>query len=394
MFAWCIQHIPSSPSITAQQAPADESTIKASPGRLRITCFWQHDLRAIWNFSSASGLSQQLASMVLGLFKTVVKRRSRVPLLTGYGNGVTIERLRFDIDRESLSLEYAIIPEDDDRSSHPSDNLNGLDELHAIREHRRLTRSVEFTVPVSAGWDIQLSTKASSEEVASLPWSAQAFHSTPSAPSTSAGSSSDREDVVFRVTHTNLLDDHSILKVHIVIELSGPSSGLRLNGIPQAIESLEERNPSSYFMSEQMLQDATSTANLSFQTVSSVASGTSTVSASSSSKLAIRPYLTRTNTERSAPQDKSILTRVRRNYIYFSSLLQEPEAKWKRSTSCYNENQVTGIANPLICSNRGSRSVHYTIGLNRSYTCSLSSGGDLRGGWALGSLCCDRVAWR
>src|SRR6185437_8006952 len=36
---------------------------------------------------------------------------------------------------------------------------------------------------------------------------------------------------------------------------------------------------------------------------------------------------------RSPSAQKAILTRVKRNYIYFTSLLQEPEAKWKRCGS-------------------------------------------------------------
>ncbi|KAI0058965.1 hypothetical protein BV25DRAFT_1918876 [Artomyces pyxidatus] len=328
LFAWCIQHIASS---SPDSQPEDPSPKKVVPARLRITCFWQHDLRSLWNFGSSSSLSQQLGSMVLGLFKTVVKRRSRVPLLKGYGNGVTIERIRFDINREQLSLEYAIIPEDDDHGVHSSDNLQGMDELHAIREHRRLTRTVEFSIPISEGWDVQFSTKASSDEVAQLPWSARALRGSSSVPSTSNGPTSEQEDVLLRVNHTRLLDDHSILKVRIIIERSA-SSGLRLNGIPQPIESIEERNPSSYFMSPQMLQDATSTADLSFHTASSTATGGSGLSVSSGSKTPLRPHMIRTLTDRSAAQEKSILSRVRRNYIYFSSLLQEPEAKWKRTT--------------------------------------------------------------
>ncbi|KAI0051015.1 hypothetical protein FA95DRAFT_422043 [Auriscalpium vulgare] len=322
LLSWCIQQIP--PSETQSD---DASLRKPLPARLRITCFWQHDLRSLWNFGSSSSFSQQLASMVLGLYKSVLKRRSRVPVLKGYGNGVTIERIRFDIDRESLHVEYAIIPEDDDHSIHPSE---GVDELHAIREHRRLTRTVEFSVPISEGWDIQLTTKASTNEVAQLPWSARAFRSA-SVPSSSDGTTNEQDDILLRVNHTRLLDDHSILKVRIVIERSA-SSGLRLNGISQSIESVEERNPSSYFMSPQMLQDATSTADLSLHTASSAATGGSTMSGSSGSRTPLRPQLVRTLTERSAAQDKSILSRVRRNYIYFSSLLQEPEAKWKRTT--------------------------------------------------------------
>jgi hypothetical protein len=278
-----------------------------------------------------SSLAQQLAAMVLGLLKTAIKRRSRVPLVTGYGNGVSVSRIRFDLNRESLTLEYSIIPEDEDHhSTHSPDNLQGLDELHAIREHRRLTRTVEFGIPVNEGWDVQISTQASSDKVARLPWSARAYrNSTVAMTSTSSGATFDQNTLLLRVNHAAVLDDHSLLKVNIVIERSA-SSGLRLNGLPQAIETIEERNPTSYIMSQQMLQDATSTADASFLTASSNASGRSTLSGSSSSPAVLQPP--RPNAGRSVAQEKSILSRIRRNYIYFSSLLQEPEAKWKRST--------------------------------------------------------------
>lgn len=271
-------------------------------------------------------MAQQLAAMVLGLLKTTIKRRSRVPLVTGYGNGVAVSRIRFDLNRESLMLEYSIIREDEDhQATHSADNLQGLDELHAIREHRRLTRTVEFSIPVNEGWDVQISTQASSDNLARLPWSARAYRN--SAVATSSSSTLDPNVLLFRVNHAAILDDHSLFKVNIVIERSA-SSGLRLNGLPQPIESIEERNPTSYLMSQQMLQDATSTADLSFVTTSS--NSRSTLSGSSGSHTTLQaPRLTGA---RSAAQEKSILGRIRRNYIYFSSLLQEPEAKWKRST--------------------------------------------------------------
>ena len=264
--------------------------------------------------------------MVLGLLKTAIKRRLRVPLLTGYGNGVAVSRIRFDLNRESLTLEYSIIPEDEE--THSSEDLQGLDELHAIREHRRLTRTVEFGIPLHEGWDIQISTQASSDKVTQLPWSAKAYRSSSAASSTSGDPTSDIENLLYRVKHAALLNDHSLLKVQVVIERSA-SSGLRLNGLPQVVESIEERNPASYLMSPQMLQDATSTTDFSFHTVSSAATGRTTLSGSSASKGVSQPLPS--TTERSAAQEKSILSRVRRNYIYFSSLLQEPEAKWKRS---------------------------------------------------------------
>ncbi|PBK99948.1 hypothetical protein ARMGADRAFT_1051766 [Armillaria gallica] len=322
LFAWCIQHI--QPSLPTN----DSDPLKKRPcpgGRIRVTCFWQHDLRAVWSIGSSSGIVQQLSTMVLGLYKTVLKRGMRIPKLIGFGNGVTIERVRFQVDREALTIDYSIIPEEDEHKAMSSSEFTqGLDELHAIREHRRLTRSIECILPASAGWDIQISVKASSEEVERLPWSAHATRTS------SHSTSAPLDQILFRLSHAPLLDEHSVLKVKVVIEISGPSSGLRLNGIPHTVQEVEERDPSSFTISAQILQDVSSAAGLSFDTTSSL--NTSAASATSVASTSSAPVITRPHTERSPAAEKSILSRVKRNYIYFSSLLQEPEAKWKRNT--------------------------------------------------------------
>ena len=312
VFAWCIQHIQPQP-----QPPSPTETKKPTGGRLRITCFWQHDLKALWGFgSSPAALAQQLATMTLSLLKTVIKRGGRVPKLTGYGNGISIERVRFQIDREALTVDYAIIPDDEE---HHELGRSGMDEVHALREHRRLTRSIECVLPSLEGWDVQVTMKGSSEEVETTPWSAHAMRSN-SNPSTF----SPPDQVLLRITHGAPTDDDAVLKVKVVIEVSGGTRGLRLNGLATKIHDLEERDPSSHIM-PQMLQDVASAADLSFQTSSSLG----TVS-SSGSLTASRP-LSRPSPERTPAAEKSILSKVRRNYIYFSSLLQEPEAKWRRS---------------------------------------------------------------
>ncbi|KAI0251479.1 hypothetical protein BJV78DRAFT_1361613 [Lactifluus subvellereus] len=275
LFAWCIQSLP--PTSSQQTSPADSSARKTNPGRPRITCFWQHDLRALWNIGTVSSLAQQLAA---------------------HGS-----RPIKDDDQETVTHSFA---------NRLWERCRWLDELHAIREHRRLTRTVEFGIPLYEGWDIQISTQASSDKVAQLPWSARAYRLSAVA-----------------MNHTAVLDDHSLLKVQVVIERSA-SSGLRLNGLPQTVESIEERNTASYLMSQQMLQDATSTANVSFHSTSSTATGGTTISSSSGARAVLR--LPQPTAERSVAQEKSILSRIRRNYIYFSSLLQEPEAKWKHTT--------------------------------------------------------------
>jgi hypothetical protein len=94
--------------------------------------------------------------MVLGLQRVVQKRGARVPVLTGYGNGVSIERIKFEIDRESLTVDYAIVHDDSDGSHITGESLKGFDELHAMREARRLARSIECELPSADGWDVQV----------------------------------------------------------------------------------------------------------------------------------------------------------------------------------------------------------------------------------------------
>lgn len=261
-----------------------------------------------------------------------------------------IERMRFQVDRVALTLNYSVVSDEGDHHFHVTE---GIDELHAIREARRLTRAVECTLPSSDGWDVQVSVKASSKEVERLPWSAKAIKNPPSSPTSDSVAPKPHDTITFQIKHSPLLDEHSVMKVQIAIEKSGSSPGaLRLNGIPHKVETLEERDPSSYnqgmMIPNHIAQDATSAAQISLQSVSvSSAAESSTMSVPSSlgngssktSPLDLIPGPVPPGPptsgvpfgERSESAKKSILSRVKRSYIYFSSLLQEPEAKWKPS---------------------------------------------------------------
>lgn len=315
VFAWCIQHIPSPP-------PQDDQ-LKKHPSRIRITCFWQHDLKAMWGFGSTSaGVQQQLSTMVLSMFKSVIKRGERVPKLGGYGHGVSIGRVRYQVDREALTVDYSILPDDEDHFGVTAEQMHGVDEVQVIREQRRLTRSVECILPSLEGWDVLVSVKASSEEVEQLPWSAHAIRgsSNPSPLNTSPP-----DQIILRLTHSPPPNDHSVLRVKLVIEVSGASRGLRLNGLPKTIYDSEPKDPQSYGVPQAMLADIASAVDLSVQTSTTASSlrttGTSPVDSKGQAQM-----------ERTPAAEKTILSKVRRNYIYFSSLLQEPEAKWRRST--------------------------------------------------------------
>jgi hypothetical protein len=251
--------------------------------------------------------------MTVSLYKTVVKRGGRVAKLAGYGNGISIERTRYQIDREALDLDYAIIPEDD----HHETGLHGMDEVHALRELRRLTRSIECVLPTLEGWDVQVTVKGSSEEAEKIPWSAHAMRRNSTLSAT--------EQILLRITHGAPTDDDAVLKVKVVIEVSGATRGLRVNGLACKIHDHDDRDPTSY-IPQRILQDVASAVGMSIHTSTSSLGSVSTTG----SLIAGQPLL-RSTADRTPPAQKSILSKVRRNYIYFSSLLQEPEAKWRRS---------------------------------------------------------------
>ena len=143
------------------------------PPRIRMTCFWQHDLKTVWNIGTPVSLPQQLSTMTVGLLEVVKNRQNRIPTLVSYGLGVSIERINFDTGRHALTVDYTIVPEDSDQYQ-DSSNLPDTNDFHAIKEQRRLQRAIELLFPYLDGWDIRIATRASSEAVAQLPWTTSA----------------------------------------------------------------------------------------------------------------------------------------------------------------------------------------------------------------------------
>lgn len=336
VFAWCIQHAPGTVS-TDQLAKAvgrERRRNTHTPGRLRVTCFWQHDLSSVWNFGSSNTVSQQLSTMVIGLYRAVQSHGTRIPLLTGCGRGVGIESIKFDIDRHALTILYSIHDEEDLESGQvQNEDRTQAADLHSIRERRRLTRSIECSLTSSEGWDVQVSAKASSKEIEELPWIANADRVVP------ATGQTEQDTLNFRITHAPLPTQHSTLKVKAVLELSGPSKGIRLNGLPQYIQVIQERDPTPMRNATVHLpsirQDSGSLTDISANVLpSSVSTDHSHISSSASGSGPLRTAdVTENGHIRTAAAGKAISARVRRSYIYFSSLLQEPEAKWRQSKS-------------------------------------------------------------
>lgn len=259
----------------------------------------------------ASSRAQHLCSIILGAVKAVSKYGLRIPMLRGFGLGVGMERMAFDVGRQSLQVEYSIIDEQetDDEAYRIT---RGIDDVQAKKERRRLERSVEFTLPKQTSWDVQMVSRASATQKAPTPWSVNVYREI-------------EEDqlhgqLLLRTRHGVPPSVHTLIKVKLVIEVAGGTAGiLRLNGTPHPIEVLEPREPWTSTLQDPLLQDASAVGTLSFP---DLPASTSSLADDASRTTSNRPQSGRTE-----GSQKSIMKLVRRNYVYFASLLQEPEVK-------------------------------------------------------------------
>ncbi|CAG8666702.1 9378_t:CDS:2, partial [Acaulospora colombiana] len=142
LFAWVIQQVPG-----------------PSGPKIRLTYFWQHDLKAVWSMGMPSR-AHHLVSLMIGAVKTVTKFGNSIPMLQGFGLGVGMERMIFDIGRRSLAIDYSIVHEQESDLDHKTPR--GMDELRAKKERRRLERSLELLLPKQSSWDVQMITRAPS----------------------------------------------------------------------------------------------------------------------------------------------------------------------------------------------------------------------------------------
>lgn len=265
LLAWCIQLPGSSTDIAA--------------GKARITCFWSWNPKGTW--AVGGGVPQHLPSVVVGLVDQVREGSERVPVLLGYGPDVAIGAVSYDASRVTLSVGYAIV--------HGGENS----------ETEGLRRQVEFGVSSTQSWDVQIHVKTQhGEDSPSTVWSSF------------VGQAPSYEGVVpsrliLRFAHAILQQSEELVRVKVSIErTSSATSGVRINGIPVTIESMEptqRRRP--------LLEETASTSGVSLRTVS-----TMDVAASNDpSSERARPE--RAKSERSQAVEKGIAALVRRNYI-------------------------------------------------------------------------------
>ena len=479
LMAWCFQVVPAAPAPAAAGAyspslsasalstsspstsPAGPSAFPAhlqpsstsssttahqhsSAPRLRITLFWQ------WNLRLSNPLgptpAPHLAHIPSLMASLIAHCRSAphtassasgalLPLLSGWGKGVEINRDEYDVGAEMRTVEYAVVADsaastsaqragpaaegdeapqvdgeeevldddDDDDASAVGGNLQGLDELARRRERRRLARSVEMTLPPLGvlfppaparadsaapapadqapdpggpgdGWDVRVTltmlgggaaaaaaADAASSASAPAPPSYTLSLSAPSSPSSSLASSTSTSTsstaadpsrlpagrLTLRLSHARLASASALVRVSLSVQrLAGARGAVRVNGERVDVRRVDVRDVLGGAARAGAAVGAGAAAPWDMpggggalaprdDDRASVLTGTS-VGEADESGISAAAGLASADDAQSlvgaaapSPASVQIAALLRRSYIYFLSLLQEPPAKWR-----------------------------------------------------------------
>ncbi|OCF45073.1 hypothetical protein I317_01125 [Kwoniella heveanensis CBS 569] len=280
LLAWCIQLPSLSPS---SDGPPE--------GKARITCFWSWNPKGAW--AVGGGVPQHLPSLVTGLVDYVRDGSEKVPVLLGFGPDVAIGSVGYDTSRVTLSVGYAIVSGGENRGT------------------QELRRQVEFGISSTQSWDVQVHVRTQhGKDSSSISWTSFVGQ----APTTVPGATAPKR-LILRFAHAQLEAGEELVRVSVSIERTASgSAGVRINGIPVQVEPMQVPIPS-----RPLLEETASMTGISLRTLNTAASF------KSEGSLEIK----RTVSQRSDVAQRSIASLIRRNYIYFTSLLQEPEQKWR-----------------------------------------------------------------
>ncbi|KAK4055962.1 hypothetical protein OIO90_002955 [Microbotryomycetes sp. JL221] len=333
LLAWCLQVLPqsSSPSSTST---ATTNTTNTTIRKVRISLFWQ------WSLKGAVFAThhQQIAQVLSGFVSFVRDHGSHVALVHCYGRGIELNESKFDAGQDTRTVEYAVVVDEDDNNKDEQSEGKpiGLDELALKKERKRLERAIELSLATSQGWDVRVETKAVGEGV-DMSW-------TTNAESFNGDGGSGR--VILRLNHAPLAKPSQLVRVGLSIQRLAGGKLIKVNGEQVKLSPIEPRDSSLMARAIVDVDEVASTSTTTAPSVRSTSaaserSGSSPnpngsgisieSSAGSLSSSAVTTTTTKATRNVNSPAQE-IASLLRRNYIYFTSLLQEPEAKWRHVT--------------------------------------------------------------
>ncbi|CAO1618345.1 unnamed protein product [Parajaminaea phylloscopi] len=296
----------------------DAGSAGDTDGKLRISIFWAWDLRGAWLGMPASGLGTHCTSMVGGLVRYARTMSGQFPTLGIYGTNIELLSSTLDTSRDLLTTTYCVLAEEPGRADSPT-TPTGNDEVILQARRREAGTAVEFALPREEGWDVKVVVKASAVQDQPLSgWTAKATRGS----TTNVASTSSR--IMLRLTHDSPRESEDTVRVTVTIQRIAASSDIRLriNDQPQPVEEPDMAAPDAdpaLALDAPLLDDVAHLSDISL-----ASTGTQEAAVDGKHKGADA-----TSQFSASKRTTALASIVRRNYIYFTSMLQEPEAKWK-----------------------------------------------------------------
>lgn len=283
--------------------------------KVLLTTYWSWNPKVSWLATRGGGIQASLAVSLQNIATFVSEHGSVIAAPAAFGPSLEFAPAQFNEARDTLRMQYVVLLEDD---TDPEEHTEGAISFGPLSGAE--PRCLEVRLPQQHGWDVSLRTKTASKNAAQ--WECD-LRRGPQGYST------------LHIQHDTVATTESFVRVTLSVQRVEASAQVRINGDP--VEAVTDAFlplpwiPWPLAMPEKV-PDASLSPSLrtseSCISVSSVAGTQTTLTTS--------------------PQAAAAL--VRRNYIYFASLLQEPEAKWVRilDTRGVTVTQLTSIDPTLV----------------------------------------------
>ncbi|CAO1616275.1 unnamed protein product [Sympodiomycopsis kandeliae] len=301
LFAWCIQF------------PDASNSQNTDENIMRMTTFHAWDLRGAWLGMPPGGLSTHLSSVTKGMIRFIRKGANTVPALRNWGPSVEVLSSTFDVTRDMLSTDYCITAEESAVKDQEDKTPKDAETQAVLRSRKALGNGAEVALPAEEGWDVKVTVKAQlTNEDDSAGWSVSAVRQ--------RHGNWQSSQVTLRLHHARLEASDDSVRVHLTIQRIAASSDVRLRVNDEPHQVIDEEEPANTSANGHLplLHEASSLSDISLHTI-----GTSETQEN-------RHKPTDSTSQFSATKRNAVLgPLIRRNYIYFTSMLQEPDAKWK-----------------------------------------------------------------
>ncbi|KAI3618564.1 hypothetical protein CBS9595_002927 [Malassezia furfur] len=285
---------PAPPYVRAHVHLAAVVAHRVAPDRVALASYWAWDLHGTLLGMRSNAMLAYLPRPLPSLVAYTAREGRWLPLLASYGTGIEVTVLGGAGVRgggappAALALAYTVLDEEDEEE----DEEGGGGLVAAVpvfgADRGVPARTVTLHLPSASGWAVRIEAAAARGSPAA--WRTELF-ATP-------------DGLALRVHHARVVDAESYVRVQCRVERTAADAGVCVNGaaVPTAGGAPSaplERVPQLF---ARLLDGRAEEEQV--------------------ERAAAR-------VEAPAPPRASALAAlVRRNYIYFTSLLQEPEAKW------------------------------------------------------------------